>query len=151
MKKIFLTIFILSIFSSLSYGQRRGQGRQRQQQIPQNVDPEKEKAKFAERAEVAKKKYIAEFVGSLDIDEFQKEIISQTMDSYFVELGKINKLGLNSFEREEYIELYDKEHFKDVKEIVSEDVMAKIMDAIKGKWDRNEEKKKKKKKKKGKN
>ncbi|MEH6536075.1 MAG: hypothetical protein V7719_06760 [Psychroserpens sp.] len=146
MKKKFLSIFILIIFTSLSYGQNRNQRRQ----IPQNIDPEKDRAKYEEKAEKEKTKYISEFVATLEVDDFQKEIIMQTMDSYFTELRGINRLGLNSFDRKDYIELFDKKHFKDVKEIVSEDVMNKIMDAIKGKWDRNEEKKKKKKKKKNK-
>jgi len=145
MKKLLTCIFILCIFTSLSYGQRRNQ---RRSQLPQqNVDPEKEKAKYEKRAEEAKQKYISEFVATLSVDDFQKEIIIQTMDSYFDELKKINKLGMSAFDRKDYIELFDKNHFKDLKEIVSEDVMNKIMDAIKGKWDREEEKKKNKKKK----
>ena len=95
-----------------------------------------------------KQEYLNDFIATLDVDDFQKEIILQTMDSYFDEITKINQLGLKSFERQEYIDRLDASHFKDLKVLVKEDTMTKIMDALKGKWDRNEEKKKKKKKKK---
>ncbi|MDG5491884.1 hypothetical protein [Psychroserpens sp. SPM9] len=147
MKKLFLSLFILSLFTSLSNAQIRNQRRQ----VPQNVNQEKEKEKYEEKAEKAKKEYISGFVATLKVDDFQKEIITQSMDSYFEEIKKINMLGLNTFERKEYIEKFDKRHFKDVEQIVSEDIMSKIMDAVKGKWDQKEAKKKKKKRKKKEN
>lgn len=121
--------------------------RRTQQRPQQTIDPEKQQERYEEQAEKQKQEYIADFVATLEVDDFQKEIITQHMDTYFEEVRKINRLGLKSFERNEHIERLDVRHFADVRAIVSEDVMNKIMDAVKGEWDRKEEKKKKKKKK----
>ena len=133
------------MFVSFSDAQIRNR---RQRQTPKVVNEEKEKEKYEAKIEEKKKKYINDFIETLKVDEFQQEIIYQKMYSYFDELTKVNKLGLKKYEREKEIERLDKAHFKDVKVMVSEDVMAKIMDAIKGKWDQKEENKKKKKRKK---
>lgn len=147
MKIIYLTVLTLVICTSNTFAQRQRPS-QRQQQP---VDQEKEKAKYEEQAEKNKKEYISEFVATLEVDDFQKEIITQQMDTYFEELRKINKLGLKPFERTEYVERLDEKHFRDVRVMVTEETMTKIMEAVKGKWDRKEEKKKKKKKRKNKN
>ncbi|WP_299335293.1 hypothetical protein [uncultured Psychroserpens sp.] len=142
MKRIYIIVFVLSLFASNAFAQRRSQ-----QRPQRTINPEKEQERYEERAEEQKKKYIADFVGTLKVDDFQKEIITQQMDSYFEELRKINKMGLTRFERQEQIEALDVRHFKDTRAMVSEDVMNKIMDAVKGKWDQKAEKKKKKKRK----
>ncbi|WP_298896087.1 hypothetical protein [uncultured Psychroserpens sp.] len=145
MKKIFLTLMMFSLFVSFSDAQIRN--RRQQRQAPRVVNEEKEKEKYEAKVEEKKVAYINDLIATLNVDDFQKEIIYQTMYSYFDELTKINKLGLKKFERETEIERLDKIHFRDVKAMVSEEVMGKIMDALKGKWDQKEEKKKKKKKK----
>ena len=73
------------------------------------------------------------------------------MESYFVEYQKINMLGLREFERKTYVQNLDDKHFRDLKAMITEEQMSKIMDALKGKWNHSEEKKKKKKDKKRKN
>lgn len=110
---------------------------------------EKDKLKYEAEMEKKKKEYISEFVGTLKVDDFQKEIIKQQMESYFTELQKINMIaGLRDFERKTYVQNLDDSHFRDLKAMITEEQMSKIMDALKGKWDRSEEKKKKKKEKK---
>lgn len=95
-----------------------------------------------------KKEYINDFVGSLKVDDFQKEIIKQQMESYFEEYKKINLLGLREFEHKAYIQKLDDTHFVDLKAVITAEQMGQVMDALKGKWSHSEEKKKKKKEKK---
>jgi hypothetical protein len=112
---------------------------------------ERNKLKYEAEVEQKKMEYINDFIGTLKVDDFQNEIIKQTMVSYFEEIVKINLLKLRDFERKAEIERLDAAHFTDLKAVVTEEQMFKIMDAIKGKWDHSEEKKKKKKKRKKKN
>ncbi|OUS00870.1 hypothetical protein A9Q86_08950 [Flavobacteriales bacterium 33_180_T64] len=137
MKKIYLTIFCcIALIGSVS---------------SQNAADQKKIEKYEEEVERKKQNYINDFLATLNIDDFQKEIIKQSMNSYFIELTKVNKLRLQGFQRTAAIERLDEAHFKDVKTIVSEDIMAKIMDAIKGKWNQKAERKAEKKKRKRKN
>ncbi|WP_460219047.1 hypothetical protein [Psychroserpens sp. MEBiC05023] len=141
MKLIYITLVFVFLFMSNSFAQQNGATASEQKQIE----------RYEEESKRRKLEYLNNFMATLQVDDFQKEIIFQTMDTYFDELIKINRLGLKSYERETHIEQLDKSHFKDVKAIVSEDVMSKIMDAVKGKWDKKAEKKKKKRKRKNKN
>lgn len=119
--------------------------------IQSQVAEEKQRLKYEAEVEDRKQEYISDFIGTLTIDDFQKEIIKQQMESYFEELKKINLLQLKKFEYEEKIQKLDDTHFSDLKTMITEAQMAKIMDAVKGKWNHAEEKKKKKKEKKRKN
>ena len=105
-----------------------------------------EKAMEKYEAEMGRKQeqYISDFLATIEVDDFQKEIISQTMKSYFEEFKKINMLQVRDVQRQELVENLDNTHFKDLKAMVSEDTMSKIMDAVKGKWkqETNREKKK---------
>lgn len=113
----------------------------------QNATEEKQREKYEAEMEKKKKEYIDEFVATLDVDEFQEIIIKQTMDSYFEEAKAIRLRGLRDFETNGLIQQLDQTHFKDLRAIVSEDTMNKIIDAVKGKWDRKKEKRKNKRKK----
>ncbi len=114
-----------------------------------------EKAKLKYEAEMDRKQdeYISDFLATIEVDDFQKEIITQTMKSYFEEFKKINMLQVRDVQRQELIQNLDNTHFKDLKAMVSEDTMSKVMDALKGKWKKetNREKKKRLKKEKKKN
>lgn len=114
-----------------------------------------EKAKLKYEAEMERKQeeYIGDFLETIQVDDFQKEIISQTMKSYFEEFKKINMLQVRDVQRQELIENLDNAHFKDLRAMVSEETMSKVMDALKGKWkqETNREKKKRLKKEKKKN
>ena len=105
-----------------------------------------EKAMEKYEAEMGRKQeqYISDFLATIEVDDFQKEIITQTMKSYFEEFKKINMLQVRDVQRQELVENLDNTHFKDLKAMVSEDTMSKIMDAVKGKWkqETNREKKK---------
>ena len=133
MKTLFISIFCSVLFISNGFSQ---------------AAEEKQRLKYEAEMEQKKKEYINDFVGTLIVDDFQKEIIKQHMESYFEEFKKINLLGLKEFEHKTYVENLDATHFSDLKTMITEEQMSKIMDALKGKWNHNEEKKKKKKKKK---
>lgn len=135
MKTFYLTIFCCLALTGFSFSQQE-----------ELSDSEKNKLKrFQEDVERHQLEYVTDFIATLKVDDFQKEIITQTLNSYFDELVKINQMRLKHYERETQIHNLDKRHFTDVEAIVSEDVMLKIMDAAKGKWDQKKEKKKKKK------
>lgn len=112
----------------------------------QTVD-EKKKEKYEAEVEEKKQEYINDLVETLNVDDFQKEIIKQTMNSYFEKVQKIHQLNIRPFEKKGQIEQLDITHFEDLKAMISEDTMSKILDALKGKWDKKKEKRKKKRKK----
>ncbi len=132
MKRIYLALcFLLTMGSTLQ---------------AQTVEEHK-KQKYEEEVEEKKQEYINDLVATLDVDDFQKEIIKQTMDSYFEKIKGIHAQNIPLFEKKGQIEQLDITHFKDLKTIISEEAMNKIMDALKGKWDKKKEKRKKKRKK----
>lgn len=116
--------------------------------IAQTASDEKAKERYQEQVEENKQKFISDFLKTLDVDEFQKEIISQSIDSYYDEVVKLQKLGLKSYEAKDALRRMRDQHFSDVKAIVTDDVMLKIEDAVTGKWDPKKEKKKRKKRRK---
>lgn len=136
MKTLFISIFCSVLFINNGFSQSK---------------EEKDRLKYEAEMEQKKREYINDFVGTLKVDDFQKEIIKQQMESYFEEFQKINMLGLREFERKTYVQNLDDSHFRDLKAMITEEQMSKIMDALKGKWNHSEEKKKKKKDKKRKN
>ncbi|MFT4804327.1 MAG: hypothetical protein ACJAZK_000995 [Psychroserpens sp.] len=135
MKTLLISIFCSVIFMNNGFSQ---------------AAEEKQRLKYEAEMEQKKKEYINDFVTTLKVDDFQKEIIKQQMESYFEEFKKINLLGLQEFERRTYVQNLDDSHFSDLKAMITEDQMSKIMNALKGKWDPKEEEKKKKRKKKDK-
>ena len=156
MKKLF-TLTLLFLVISSTYGQFGRQGRRgNMNRIPQNTEPteaqiEARKKEMEERRE----EYIANFLGTLEADEFQKEIVKQSLNSFYDELKKFYDIKFESqVERKDALDKMIEKHFEEVKLLVSETDMQKINDFTKGKFDEKKEKKKKrkwKKKKKDKN
>lgn len=145
MKKITLLIFALLIGFS-TYAQSR---RDRMGNPVINREPtEEEIAKYQQKLEERKDEYIANFLTTLEADNFQKEIIKQYLNSYFEAKKEVLKVKYERiFDREQAIKKLDESHFKDLEELISENDMTKIKDMIKGDFNENEVKKKKKKKK----
>ena len=114
----------------------------------QNASEEKLKAEYEEKVEENKQRFIKDFLGTINADDFQKEIIAQTMDSYFDEVEKLRKAGLKHYEAKDAVRKMRERHFADVKAIVSEETMTKIEAALTGEWDPRKEKKKRKRKRK---
>ena len=92
---------------------------------------EKQRQERLEEAEERKNEYIKDFVGTLEVDEFQKVIITNTMNSYFDEVNKIIKYEIPSYQKKTLIEELDAVHFNDLKTIVSEDVYVKVKEGVK--------------------
>ncbi len=138
MLRRYSTLFILFLISTSIYAQNA-------------ATVEKQKERYEEKVEEDKQNYISELLKTLEVDDFQKEIIKQTMDSYFNEVVKMQGLGLKSYEfKDELVKLRER-HFADVKAIVSEETMNKIDDALTGEWKPKDEKKKRKKRKRNRN
>lgn len=131
MSKILLFLFVSLALQTTSFSQ--------------NSTEERQKEKYEEKVEETKLKYIQDFLKTLDVDAFQKEIINQEMYAYFDEVKKIQLLGLKSYELKDEIDKMRYRHFNDVRALVSEEVMQKIDDALTGKWDPKKEKNKRKK------
>jgi hypothetical protein len=150
MKKTVFLIFALLIGLNV-FGQMR---RNRNNGIPQTrrEPTEQEIEKRKRLMEERKDEFIANFLTTLEADDFQKEIIKQSLNSYFVEKLALLKIPFeHSLDREKAIKNLDDTHFVELKELISESDMTKIKDLTKGKFDEKEvvkEKKKKKKKRK---
>ena len=146
MKKVTLILFTLFIGFNV-YGQRRGNTNR----IPQtNREPtEQEIAKHKRMIEDRKDEFITNFITTLEADDFQKEIIKQYLNSYYVKKMELFKVKYERlFDREQAIKKLDDSHFKELEELISKNDMSKIKEMIKGNFDEKEVKKKKKKKKK---
>ncbi|MFP4846873.1 hypothetical protein [Winogradskyella sp. PE311] len=147
MKKLVLLFFVLFLGFNLSAQMRRNRGAR---QIPQtNQQPsDQEIAKRERMIEERKAEFIANFISTLEADDFQKEIIKQYLNSYFDKKLAVLKLPFErSFEREQAVKKLDDSHFLELAELISEADMLKIKGLIKGEFDEKEQKKKKKKRK----
>lgn len=146
MKQLVLILFTIIISFNVDAQRRRDMNR-----IPQNnSEPtEQEIAKRKRMIEERKNEFIGNFLTTLEADEFQKEIIRQQLNTFYVEKIAILKTRFErSFDREQAINHLEETHFADLNELISVDDMAKIREMIKGNFDENEVKKEKKKKKK---
>ncbi|GGW62305.1 hypothetical protein DFQ11_102414 [Winogradskyella epiphytica] len=149
MKKFILIVFALFIGLNV-YGQRR----RNMNNIPQtNREPtEQEIAKFEREREERKQEYIANFLTTLEADDFQKEIIKQHLNSYYEAKMALYKMRFErEFKREKAIKNLDDTHFSELKDLISEGDMLKIKDMIQGDFNEKEVVKKKRKNKKKKN
>lgn len=146
MKKLILISFTLLLGLS-TYAQGR---RDRMGNPVVNREPTKQEIeKYKQKVEARKDEYIANFITTLEADDFQKEIVKQYLNSYFDAKQELSKVKYkNNFDRDEAIKKLDKSHFKDLEELISEADMKKIKEMIKGNFDESEVKKEKKKKRK---
>ena len=120
MCKFFLTIVLFCFVMTSAHSQR----------------DDREKAKMERYEEDMKKKqaeFISDFVNSLKVDEFQKEIISQKLHSYYETKKAILMADLESFRRKEILDELDNTHFSDIEEMCGEAVMKQITELIKQK------------------
>jgi len=150
MKRI-LFLMVLALFISESEAQR---GRDLTNPNPQtNGKPsDKEIEKMKRRMEERKEEYIANFLSTLEADDFQKQIIKQSLEDFHEAKLKILKTRFERvFEREEAIKNLEKTHFIELKELISESDMKKIEALINGDFDEDKVKKKRKRKRKNRN
>lgn len=146
MKKAILFLFVLSL-SLNAFSQRPANvgGIPQTSLEPSPQDIARQKREMEER----KDDYIKNFISTLEGDDFQKEIVKQTLNSYFdKKIALLNVPYERSIDRENVIKNLDKTHFVDLKELISEDDMTKITEMIAGNFDEGEVQKKKRKRKK---
>ncbi|WP_179315443.1 hypothetical protein [Winogradskyella undariae] len=151
MKKIILILFTL--FLTLNIQAQRSR-RSSMGGVPQtnNEPTDKEIAKREREMEERKEEYIDNFLSTLEADDFQKHIIKQNINSYFDEKIAVLKTPFeHSLDREEAIKKLEDTHFIELKELISENDMAKLMEMIKGGFNEKEVVKEKKKRRKRKN
>ncbi|WP_178985066.1 hypothetical protein [Winogradskyella helgolandensis] len=112
-----------------------------------NREPtEQEIAKYEREAEERKEEYIGNFLTTLEADDFQKQIIKLNINSFLDEKMALLKTRFeHHLDRDAAIKNLEDTHFLELKELISEDDMAKIKVLIKGDFNEKEVVKKKKK------
>lgn len=102
---------------------------------------------FEKQTNELKEELINDVSEALNVDDFKKQIISQSLYSYFDELTKIYMLDLPAFEKQDLVTQLDGRHFNDLKTILEQEQIDFILKQLKGDWKENKKKKKKKRKK----
>ncbi len=138
MQKLFFILIFFVAGSAISYAQRDDRAKARMERYQKELEKKQEE-------------YINNFVNDLNVDAFQKEIITQRLHSYFEEKKLILTAEIESYKRKEILEELDRTHFLDLKDIVSKETMQKIDQVIKGEYESSDKKNKKKNKRKKKN
>lgn len=111
--------------------------------IAQSDDAKKQMEKMEKEMQKKQEAYVNDFISTLDVDDFQKEIIKQRMHSYFEAKKAIYINEPKQFERNQLVEQLDATHFLDIKEMITEDTMTKIMESVRGTASKKDKKKKK--------
>lgn len=131
-----ITLFFIVLNLSPIYGQSQS-------------DAEKQQEAYEKKMLEELDALTNEFLSQLEVDDFQKEIIKQKIQSYYQERKTIYlDTSLKYFERDEKLSALFVNHFSDIKDLVSEDTMKQIQSFVKdgGAAIKKEKKKKKKKK-----
>jgi len=103
-----------------------------------------DKERFEEKSNEIKAQLIGDIIDSLKVDDFEKQIVTQSIESYFTEVTKIYMLDLPVFEKKDLITQLDGRHFEDLKTILDQEQIDFILSQIKGDWKKNQKKKKRK-------
>lgn len=134
-RKIFIPLACFLLFCSQGNAQSEAEIRHEQE-------------RFAERQEKMKTQIINDIVEALKVDAFEKQIVTQSIESYLKEVTKIYMLDLPVFEKKDLVVQLEDRHFNDLKAIISQEQIDFILNQIKGDWKKDQKKKKKKKRKK---
>lgn len=136
LKHIQIIVGLMLLCSSNVFGQMYDQnnpqrvGRQTSV-VPQTNterDPKDVEAEFQEKLE----NHIQNFINTLEVDAFQKHIIKQKLDSYYVAKLALLNSGLESrIEFEEKVEVLDNTHFNDLNELTPKNIQDSIQKFIK--------------------
>lgn len=111
----------------------------------QNDEAKKQMEKMEKEMQKRQNDYVNDFISTLVVDDFQKEIIKQRMHAYFEAKKAIYISEPKQFKRDQLVEELDATHFLDIKEMITEDTMGKIMESVKGTAKSKDKKKKNKK------
>lgn len=150
MKTFILTLFTLvlslNVYSQSQSQMDRNRNRNR---IPQSEPSQQQIEAQKREIEERKDEYIANFLTTLEGDDFQKEIVKQTLNSFYDKRMALYQVRYErSIDRKDAANKLEESHFKELRELISEADMAKISEMIAGEFDEKEVKKKKKEKKK---
>jgi len=137
MRNLFLIIITVCIYNSNGFSQTAAE-------IKYN------KEHYEEKSNEIKAQLISDIIEALNVDDFEKQIVTQSIESYFVEVTKIYVLDLPAFEKQDLVTQLEGRHFNDIKTIITQEQIDFILNQIKGDWKKNQKKKKRKKRKKNK-
>lgn len=153
MKKLVFVLFALLVGLN-NYGQRR---RDFTQPVRTNSEPTKQQIEKRDRMmKERREEFIANFMSTLEADEFQKVIIKQHLDSFYeAKLAILKTRFEHRLDREAAVKKLEDTHFVELEGLITEGDMKKIKDMVRGGFDEKEflkekKKEKRKKKKKGK-
>ena len=94
--------------------------------IPQSEPSQQQIDAQKREMEERKDEYIANFLTTLEGDDFQKEIVKQTLNSFFEKRVALYQINYErSIDRKDAAKKLEESHFKDLKELISEDDMTK--------------------------
>lgn len=107
-----------------------------------------ERERYEERSKEIRAQVVNDIVEALKVDAFEKQIITQSIESYFVEVTKIFMYDLPAFEKQDLVTQLDARHFNDLKTILEQEQIDFILAQLKGDWKKDQKSKKRKKKRK---
>lgn len=107
-----------------------------------------DRERYEEKSKEIKAEIVNDITNALNLDAFKKQIVSQTIESYFEEVTKIYMYDLPVFEKQDLVTELDSRHFNDLKTILDQDQIDFILAQLKGDWKKDKKNKKKKRKKK---
>jgi hypothetical protein len=152
-KSLMIMLFLL-MFSSVAIAQSymrnpygMNQGRNRSLVPRTNNQPSQED--YDKMLQEQLEAHINNYMSDLEVDEFQKHIIRQKLESYYSQrLSILKNDALDVTSKRKSIEHLNNNHFNDIKDITTEEVQESIQQFIQSKPSATNKKKEKRKKKK---
>ena len=106
-----------------------------------------EKERYEEKSKEIKAEIISDITNALNLDAFKKQIVTQSIESYFEEVTKIYLYDLPVYEKQDLVTQLDARHFNDLKTILEQKQIDFIINQLRGDWKKDKKKKKRKKRK----
>lgn len=107
-----------------------------------------DKERYEEKTKEIKNEIINDITGALNLDDFEKQIVTQSIESYFEEVTKIYTYEVPVYEKQDLVNQLDARHFNDLKTILEQEQIDFIINQLKGDWKKDKKKKKRKNKRK---
>ncbi|MBT8244840.1 MAG: hypothetical protein HKP48_00515 [Winogradskyella sp.] len=134
MRKVLILICLLLTTATVTaqFG-RRGANQVRRPQTS-SEPTEAQKAKFEKNMKERQQEFITKIINKLGADEFQKEITRITLTEYFDKLIAFNQIEFDrQIGKKDALRKLQKEHFSDLRSLLSEVDMNIIDDVVEGK------------------
>ena len=106
-----------------------------------------EKERYEEKTKEIKAQIVSDITDALNLDAFKKQIVTQSIESYFEEVTKIYSYDLPVYEKQDLVTQLDARHFNDLKTILKQEQIDFIINQLKGDWKKDKKKKKRKRRK----